>query len=265
MLILTQNCSWLPVRERKHRMQEIARTIEEMQPDVVFLQEVILMTYVQYFHLTGYEMFYEKGRLWIQGGLVILVKKSLGKAEFKRYHRYGKQGKILSRQVAVKVIKCGFLEVYLPERDLTLINTYLIPLFRPYFVEDKNQRWQLRELLEESADKQRVLVGGDFNLTQGSSFHDLLLNQFEDLSHGVGRTYKAYQGRFTGFLSKEIRFPRRKYPMDWEKQIDFIFAKNLTFAVQDKGTIQYNSIQVGRKKVEITDHLGVWVDVKEIK
>jgi endonuclease/exonuclease/phosphatase family metal-dependent hydrolase len=75
--IFSQNCHGLPTLDLFRRLKLIAEKIKEIDPDVVFLQEIILNRSLKQIAIDGYDIFYSPSTIINKGGLVTLTKKRL--------------------------------------------------------------------------------------------------------------------------------------------------------------------------------------------
>lgn len=225
--IMTQNCYGVPLLSSVKRLQIIASKIKELQPDVVFLQEIQWRGFVEIFNLPNYELFFENGLYATKGGLLTLVKTS-HRSKHLSFQKFISQGKLFSPQVLCKILGKGFLRVYLKQLDLHLINTHLAADYPNIPLNDRTYDKQLFELLKRLKKYKRVILAGDFNLDEKSTYYNEILKRgYKDFTYGLGPSY----------------------PESGEK-IDFIFGKNVK-NFSKRGFIDY--------KIPVSDHKGILV------
>lgn len=220
MKIITQNCFGIGLKNNHKRFQLISNMIVEKKPDLVLLQEVIFPFQVRYFENIGYRLFYEKKRFYIKGGLLTLVRKDVYPTYWK-YEAYSNQGKLFSRQILERFITKGFLIVTLKDGQ-KIINTHFLCTYSDSFTADKNQKNQLGQLLNYVKKTQNVIIGGDFNIHEGSIYYQEFVNRLIDNTKNMGFSYFKRKTKFDYIFSsnlitldkKYIIYPGKVYPSD---------------------------------------------------
>lgn len=181
--LLTWNCQGLPWLRRKERFQPLARRIQDLAPDVVFLQEIILADDLKYFRLEGYRAAYVRRGPLLAGGLLMLARVPLGTVRFSGFER---QGAWHNLQLSDRALGKGYLEVDCPAWGVRLFNTHLVSTYQERrFREDAHQAAQLNQLLGRVEKCGPALLGGDFNFMDGTPYHRRAEGVLEDLSRGL--------------------------------------------------------------------------------
>jgi endonuclease/exonuclease/phosphatase family metal-dependent hydrolase len=243
--VVTQNIHGFPnfVRAKKH-ISLFMQKIKPYSPDIILLQEVFREKWLlkNTLELNGYLALYKTNPLFIEGGLVILIKKSVyDHFIYKGYHfqlfyqDYNQQGIIRSAQVVSHISKKGYLHLKIININHTIdiINTHTTSAFNKR--EEKLNK-KLKVLLSQliqfesfllSLPYSTKIIGGDFN-------YDIILgsNCFDKYSHYPN--------------IKSITFPKHM------TRIDFILTQNLTIG---KGKILKTSSD------KISDHNGILIFV----
>lgn len=186
--IMTQNCFGVPLPSSAKRLQVIASKIIELQPDVVFLQEIQWLPWTKIFNLQGYQQFYENSWLATKGGLLTLVKDQF-QTKYLGFSKFYSQGKIFSLQIQDCLLGKGFIDVYLKSQNFHLINTHLVANY-DHSTLDQTRINQLNQLFGYTKNFNRVILAGDFNLDEKSAYYnEILKGGFKDLTYGLGPSY----------------------------------------------------------------------------
>jgi len=181
--IVTQNCYGLPFTYRHPRFEAIARRLEGLNADLVFLQEVIFAGDERKFSLPGYDCAWSPGNAINRGGLLTLSRSPI---ESCRFHPFRKQGDLRTMQWSDRLLGKGWLECSIPEWDLLAVNVHLVSTYKErVFTHDKVQESQLVQLLGHLKRPTRVVLGGDFNFMSGTPYHGQLTSNLEDISQGL--------------------------------------------------------------------------------
>jgi len=183
--IFTQNAFGLPFTRRKRRFRALCALIRRLNPDVVFLQEVMVAGDERFFRIDGYHLAYVPHGLVNSGGLLTLSRVPLTRVRFTRFES---QGCWYNRQVTDRVIGKGWLEADAADWGVTLVNTHLVSTYieSAEFVYDAGQLAQLKQLLRAVEWMGPAVVAGDFNFLEGCPFHRLVAEVMEDVSMGLG-------------------------------------------------------------------------------
>lgn len=186
--IMTQNCFGVPLPSSAKHLRVIASKIIELQPDVVFLQEIQWLPWTKLFDLRGYQQFYEDSWLATKGGLLTLVKDQF-QAKNLGFNKFYSQGKIFSLQIQDCILGKGFIDVYLESLNIHLINTHLVANY-DHSAFDQTRVNQLTQLFEYTKNFKRVILAGDFNLDEKSDLYNFILKRgFKDFTFGLGPSY----------------------------------------------------------------------------
>ncbi|MBU0470429.1 MAG: endonuclease/exonuclease/phosphatase family protein [Nanoarchaeota archaeon] len=234
MKILTQNCNGFS-RNGKKRFEIIAETIRTKNYDAVLLQEVFFCNHQKTFENIPKSSFedspqfrssYEKGFLFLKGGLVTLTKKEPTSLKF---YKYDSQGNFFNLQNLF--LGKGFLETIV--EDLVILNTHTLCTQNYEEILYKPLREQIDQLLEHVRHRKNqgrtVLLGGDFNFSKNSGLYRWLKEELEDLTENI----------------KDLKH----VPYS---QGDFIFATTLVDTPSN-----HNSFYVTHGLRYPSDHLGI--------
>jgi endonuclease/exonuclease/phosphatase family metal-dependent hydrolase len=241
--VVTQNIQGFPnfVRAKKH-ITRFMQKIKPYSPDIILLQEVFREKWLfkNSLELNGYLALYKTNPLFIEGGLVILIKKQVYDYFINNgyhfqlfYNDYNLQGIIRSAQIVSHISKKGYLYLKITNGNHTIdiINTHTTSAFNKREVRVNKK---LKVLLSQLVQFKRFLlslpysskvIGGDFNydIIQDSSCFD---------------KYSHYPN------TKSITFPKHM------TRIDFILTQNFTI---EKGKILKTSTD------KISDHNGILI------
>lgn len=187
--IYTQNCKGIPFTDWRRRRREIINKIKELDPDVVFLQEIVLKNNLAHFALPGYEVVAVTGALFVKGGLVILSKLKIKNFYFQKFQA---QGKIFSQQITDRFLGKGFL-VAETEDGQAFINTHLVSFYSEAPKSDKNRTSQLRQLLATAGNYPSAIIGGDFNFTPDSEDYALARAFLKDAAEDLSPTFENHK------------------------------------------------------------------------
>ncbi len=239
--IVSQNIHGFPnfVKARKNIKQFLTK-IKPYDSDLILMQEVFLERWlIKNSNLfEEYLPLYKTNRLFIQGGLVILIKKSifdrliLSGYHFELfYNDYTKQGVVRSPQIVSHISKKGYLHLRISGNDesIDVVNTHTTSAFNK---KEKKVDLKLQvlhsQLIEISTyintlPDSKIVIGGDFNF-------DILENEmfFPNFHH-----YPSTQ---------KITFPKHS------SRIDFILTKN----IQSMKLKMLNSV-----RMKFSDHNGL--------
>lgn len=217
MKIITQNCYGIGLKDNLPRFSLIAKEIDKLKPDIVLLQEVIFPFQVDCFNSLGYEMFFQKNSFYINGGLLTLVDKSLDPVGWS-FERYNSQGKLFSRQILERFINKGFLTVTL-NNGQKIVNTHLLCTYSDMFIFDQNQKDQLDQLMKHVINNKNIVLGGDFNLQEGSPHYQMIIKKVRDYTLGMGYSYLWRKSKIDYIFGPlNNKFSTRKY-MEYAGQI----------------------------------------------
>ncbi|KAI9336456.1 Endonuclease/exonuclease/phosphatase, partial [Pilaira anomala] len=183
--VLSLNCWGLAVisKNRKFRIEAIAKVLSSCSYDIVTLQEVWVQKDYQYIldsvkqNLPFAKYFYSGA---LGSGLAILSKYPIVSTTYHRYALNGKPLKIFHGDYYVGK-GCGTALVKHPDLGfLEIFNTHLHAGYGPkdpYKAHRASQCWQLAHLLRQSAAMGRqIIICGDFN-SMPSSFNYKLIQQ----------------------------------------------------------------------------------------
>ena len=232
--IMIQNCRWTSMWNKRARFNQIKQKIIEKKPDIVCLQELVFSFDRRFFQLEGYYQISAPANLKNRGGLLTLVKSSVGECH---YRNYAKQGRILSIQVFERFLGKGFLATYLSDKDLWVVNTHMQAVHKIIEKHDIVQEKQLDELLEFIKSKNRVILCGDLNFTPFSQNYKKVTQFLTDLSSVDRSTY----------IKKA-------------QTLDYIMVRGLGCTINKRDFFYYNE-----SGVRVSDHIGVFVsfDISE--
>ncbi len=150
------------------RFKKIVWLIKNENPDIVALQEIWMIRYVQKLrkHLKSYFVITsKKGFQKNVSGLVTLIKKRPVSFKFKAFknnylnlkEKFSKLDEVLGQK--------GFLrtDIKINKRNFSIINTHLFA--RSKKIQDKHIYSQLKKIEKEVNKLDNVLIVGDFNMT----------------------------------------------------------------------------------------------------
>jgi len=230
MKSITQNCIGLNFLTAKKRFQIISQAIATLQPDVVFLQEVMLKQTLGSITPPGYSAYYVMKRPIIRGGLVTLIRDDHQVVRMK-FVKYTSQGKIYNKQIFDRIAGKGFFHITL-DNNRHFINTHLLATYGKTDIIDHNQEKQLRQLLAYVQNLEKVIIGGDFNFGPQSDYYRLLRKYLHDVTPDK-RLWNIYNKRV----------------------VDYIYSSEKDDKAFDVQFIDYHS------RTDPSDHKGVFVHV----
>jgi endonuclease/exonuclease/phosphatase family metal-dependent hydrolase len=215
----------------------LAKKIEALEPDIVFLQEVILAGDERHFRLRGYHQALVRNGPMIRGGLVMLCRYPIRNV---RFFQFGRQGAWHNLQVSDRFLGKGWLEAEVPEWDVHILNTHLVSTYRERsFCEDGNQVAQLEQLLRRTGRLDRVLLGGDFNFMTGTSYHAKVERLLEDVSRGLNPDGIS----------------------NCQPKIDHLFVGGLAWRESHARFVPPGFMPMGHQSIPLTDHAGIYARV----
>lgn len=226
--IFSQNCHAIPGTGAMRRLAVIAQKISELHPDIIFLQEVILKSYLRHLKLPDYHLLFVPGNVLVRGGLVMLVKKSIPVVSV-RFKAFAKQGRVFSRQLSDRMLGKGFLCVQ--TNEAFLINTHLVYAYRKPFASDRAQERQLKQLMEYVRGRSEVMIAGDFNFAEDSPYYQMIAPPLRDMTRGLGETD----------LEDHVKY-------------DFIFTKGMPIPRSSASCVEYPTA--------VSDHKGIVCEVQ---
>jgi endonuclease/exonuclease/phosphatase family metal-dependent hydrolase len=244
--VVTQNIQGFPnfVRAKKHITRFILK-IQPYSPDIILLQEVFREKWLlkNTKVLTEYTPLYKTNSLFIEGGLVILIRKnlynhllSLGCQFNLFYQNYNKQGVIRSAQLVSHISKKGYLHLRISTNKgvFDIINTHTTSAFnsKANKINKKlnlllSQLNQFKKFLSSLPNSNKI-IGGDFN-------YDII--QDSDLFN----LYSHFP------IQKLPTFPKNS------SRIDFILTDNLNIE---------SGILLRHSSDRISDHNGLFVSIR---
>jgi len=237
LTIYTQNCSWWPVTNRKKYFKQIGDFIEAAKPDIVFLQEVFYGKWVKWFDIEGYNTIYKMKKVFLHGGLVILVRKNIRfEPQFAGLFRSQFNARPL-QFLSSLAARRGFLHIYLPDFNVHLINAHLTAGFSQNHKYNPARFMQVSQLREYTNNVDCVVFGGDLNFHEDSPEHYMLQLDSVDISSGVGTTFPGDDARY-----------------------DYIFAKNLPLKLVESHIIPWYEQSFLRFKP--IDHHGIMCTIR---
>ncbi len=235
MKLISLNCHGLPFTGREKRFPRIAEVISRLDADVVFLQEVIFAKDIKHFENLGYKLFFQRGWVWIKGGLIVMTKdKSVGG----KFLRFKKQGKFLSKQMADRLLGKGMWAVELDKLGITVVNAHLVRAYRDKKKLDSHQIRQIDDLIGLIREKERVIVAGDLNVKEGSVLYEKLTKKITDLTKGMGAS----------FLKKG-------------EKLDYVMTTHDEVEIKVRCFVD----ELLDEEWDLSDHRGIYVELVEAK
>lgn len=257
--VISQNIQGFPnIIKAKKNLQRFLISVKKYDADIIFLQEVFRVNWLEYceVELINYVPLYKENTLFISGGLVILVKKSIysdlvnkGYHFILEYNNYTKQGVIGSKQLISHISKKGYLHLNVSS-DITnfnLINTHTTSSFN-----NKNKNFnrkvsillnQIYELKEYISTRDLTADNLPANITSplqnNNSKNYIIAGDFNYDIHKLkifNNEFKIYPQNF------RITYPKNK------SRIDFILTAG--FSLNNEGIVP-------TAKLKISDHNGV--------
>jgi hypothetical protein len=196
-IIATQNIWGFPnIFQASNNLFNLINVYIELDVDILLLQEVFRESWLNKCNNINefYTPFYLNNPLFIEGGLVILIKKNLVKNLRKRncnfklqFHEFEKQGVFNSRQAVSYLSRKGFLElkIYNHKNSYNIVNVHTTSAFSEKLKYDDKQNLILKSQLNQLFAYTNiikdpiVLIGGDFNKNIIDSTYTLFQNSFE--------------------------------------------------------------------------------------
>jgi exonuclease III len=218
--IVSQNIHGFPNFVRaKRNISKFLKKIKPYNPDLILLQEVFREKWLikNSVELDGYLALYKTNPLFIEGGLVILIKKDiynmllhLGFHFELIYQDYTLQGVLRSAQIVSHISKKGYLHLKICNSSdvIDIINTHTTSAFSKKEKKVNRKLQVLQSQLQEFSSytytlpESKAVIGGDFNF-------DILADSelFPNYCH-----YPS---------TKKITFPKHS------TRIDFILTRNI--------------------------------------
>ncbi len=236
--IYTQNAYGLPLTRRAERFRALARLVQDLAPDVAFLQEVMFAGDEEFFRIDGYHRAFLPNGVFNCGGLLTLSKTPLAVV---RFHPFRSQGAWHNRQLSDRFLGKGWLEATAPEWGITLVNTHLVSTYREsgHFVHDSEQHAQLEQVLIAVARLGPSILAGDFNFTEDTPFHRLAVQRLEDVTRGL------HPWGLRGLQPK----------------IDHIFVSGFEWIEARARRVPPGVLFTTRRPYPVSDHAGVSVEL----
>lgn len=253
--VYTQNIWGFPnIFHAKVNLQSLLSSIQLHQPKIILLQEVFREKWLKANSklYSDYTPFYIKKRMFVEGGLVILLHNSMTNLvkelgfEFNlSFTEFENQGLLRSKQAISRISKKGYLTLAIKDPNsqyiFRIVNTHTTSSFnkRKDQINQKaiiliQQLNQLFEFLDTVCRESDLVVGGDFN-------YDIV----ELMPEGTCK-YSVYPA------NKEVTLPKHN------QSIDFVFTnleQNFDYKVIIPGYNKYSS----RRD---SDHNGVLIMTK---
>jgi exonuclease III len=231
IVVSTQNIWGFPnILRAKNNLKELLQVYNDYQPDVILLQEVFRQKWLDLdIIVNSYKPLYLTNPLFIEGGLVILIKKNLyDELQLKGYNykltytEYNKQGIIRSHQFVSHISRKGYLKLELFNTSennqtpvLIIINTHTTSAFNSK-EELINKKLlllidQLNELFHHCKQyvNKKLIVGGDFNYDINRFMPDLKEQQYSIYPCNNETTLPKHQSTIDFICTKG--FKNKKY------------------------------------------------------
>jgi endonuclease/exonuclease/phosphatase family metal-dependent hydrolase len=189
--LLTQNCYWTRIWNKRKRFKYIKEEIDYFNPDVVCLQEMVFRTDQRHVSLDDLSSHRMKGVWSNKGGLITMVRDD--DAEQQIWNKYKHQGAIISWQIAERFMGKGFHAIKLKRNGVWIINTHLSANFSLLEKPQQVQVQQAQEILDFVDNKDEVVLVGDLNITPFSDAYKLLTTVFIDCSSHLSTYPKKAQ------------------------------------------------------------------------
>jgi endonuclease/exonuclease/phosphatase family metal-dependent hydrolase len=166
----------------------------------------------------------QKNNKFLKGCLLVLVKEEPQKVTFKSYKEQGFIFGNMAERVGGKgLIKLAF-------KNYNVFNTHLLSSHKKKNAElDKNNKNQLKEILNIAKGEQKTILIGDFNFGPENSRYSLV-SKWHD-------------------LTKEI--PITEYY--WKTRLDYIFTNFEPI---------YSSCSIVQFEYQPSDHYGIWCEIE---
>jgi hypothetical protein len=182
--VYTQNIWGFPnILHSKDNLQNLLLSIQPYKPKVILLQEVFREKWLtsNSYYYSNYIPFYIKKRMFVVGGLVILLDKRIVRLLIELnltialdFTEFYQQGLLRSKQAVSRLAKKGYLTLTISNTDSTplliLVNTHTTSSFnkRKNQINQKafiliQQLNQLFDYLMTVCNSSTLVVGGDFN------------------------------------------------------------------------------------------------------
>lgn len=242
------------------RLKKTAEIINEENPDVVCLQEI-----VTYYHLAlikkylKYPYFlYEKSLFGPKGGLLIATKLPIDSWKFKPFTTFGSFKNI---SFYSNLIKNGMLIYKVKNSPVIFINTHTVTDFEfedsptnKLYNSVKSQVKQIAaEVNKQSTKDKTVIVSGDFNLKKDSKLYNDFINETGAIDpFKKDSTYTYHKERLNYKFKGQV-----------SARIDFIFVKNKVNKLKILSSENFLNKQyklANNKLSYLSDHSGMRVN-----
>lgn len=251
--IITQNCFDSPLSSNRfNRINFLISKIINLNPDVIFLQEInfskTAFRVMKALKDAGYHVFCQPGLVLNRGGLLTASRISIDNLEF---HRFGSQGKILSLQIADRILGKGF------QKMTTTVNGNKVSLFNVHFVSIHNRRsFAERKTLESQFEmlslksNEDKIICGDFNFTQKDPLYHELLKKYDFVDPLESTNLKTIVSNNTN--KKGI------YKDGLNVKFDYTFISK-KIAKNIKSDVIFDELfAINKQKTNLSDHFGLF-------
>lgn len=236
----------------RKRFKLIAKEIQKVSPDIIFLQEVHDYFHLRYLmnHLKEYKYsFYRHSYFGPRGGLVTMSKFQLARKHFIDFHT---RGKLFDKSITGHLSGKGVLLSHIHGTDVYLLNTHLTQNSKHDWDKKNNytsilqsQLTQLNQLVKTFAQRGKALIfAGDFNMPKDSSYYKNFVNDTKLHDAFKKDSFPTYHEVFLPEGQKVGR-------------LDFIFHSS-TLTPKKVAYILKDSIKEKNDELYLSDHIGLF-------
>lgn len=257
--LLSLNCFGIPISfNKKLRFTNIAKSVADINPDIIFFQEVWMnsdrKTLNKILSKNGYSIYPKTYARYGPGGLIIFVK-SL-KINDLCFFRFKDSGPLTALTIHEKIAGKGFqgLKIKIDNTEITVIHTHLLCA---YGRGDKMLTAMKNELAQISSyigkNKSPLLIVGDINLFPDD---DIFLEFKKTLSLHDCLKKDQYTVELTNLNRGKMMNLYSTGPF----RTDYILTNNLLKAEEVKIVFKNTLISNG-KKFQLSDHYAILANI----
>jgi len=257
--ILTLNCFGTPfANDNKARVQKIGKEIISLNPDIIFLQEVILLSNTKIikniFEKEGYRIYNNFGSFLNNMGLLFASKFPIIESESIPFLC---QGKILSNQISDRILEKGYQRIVLDfnGKQLTVFHSHIISIYNKFSKEEVLSREaQILELEKViSITKGSIILVGDMNMKPSEDIYKkffLKTNLQDSLSKNDEITFSSNNTHANAMFRN-----------DFDSRLDYICYSNDIYHI--KTDVVFTELfEVNNKKQHLSDHFGIESEIE---
>lgn len=257
MKILTLNVFTVPFRStsKNVRISLLIKEIEEIQPDIILLQEVVFgrdkIIIEEKIHSIGYNSIPAIKTFVIPGGLVAFSKIPISIPQFIKFKN---QGSYLDLTITDRILGKGFqiFKINYKNKDIFIINTHLIADYWSYTKDTFNkyidsQINQIISWIKINIPDKEFIIAGDFNFSPTSPHYLKIINEL-NITDSLDRSLDP---------TVNIQNFNRRFSPKINVREDFIFYKLFSPKNIRSEIILNKPLTFNGNDYYISDHYGI--------